>query len=231
MATRGLSVTYKLREAVLTGDLPVGRVNEAELAAMLEVSRTPVRVALAALAAEGLLDYTPNAGYSVRAFTAKDIEGVYEVRAQLEGLVGRLAAENGLSDTQRGAIQRVLADTEAFLKDIPDDGEEMRRRWSRLNDGFHEALLAAADNDHLAMMLRKSRDIPLLKQIKFRWLDVPQILRAHEDHGDIFEAITRGNPVRAEALGREHVYRIGRRIVAQWRNAESRKPQAKVRAA
>ncbi len=58
MVTRAESVTRRLREAVLGGAyMPGGRLNEMALAEAMQVSRTPVRAALGALCAEGLLDY------------------------------------------------------------------------------------------------------------------------------------------------------------------------------
>ena len=60
------------------------RMNEIDLATSLGVSRTPIRGALSTLAAEGLLDYTPNSGYAVRSYSSKDIAATYEVRIALE---------------------------------------------------------------------------------------------------------------------------------------------------
>ncbi len=74
MATRGQSVSIQLREGILNGTYAGGqRLNEADLATEFSVSRTPIRAALSALAADGVLEYTPNAGYAVKSFTAGDI--------------------------------------------------------------------------------------------------------------------------------------------------------------
>src|SRR5690242_5084795 len=81
-----LSVTDRLREAILGGEIATGvRLNEVRLSQMMEVSRTPVRAALQALAGEGLLDYVPNRGFLVRTFPLSEIVDAYEIRAQLEG--------------------------------------------------------------------------------------------------------------------------------------------------
>ncbi len=224
MATRGVSVTNKLREALLGGEFAGGeRLNEVDLAARLEVSRTPVRAALSTLAAEGLLEYRPNSGYAVKSFTTRDIEGVYAVRATLEGLAVRLVAQQGLADIQRGQIHKALAESDELLREAAWTGE-VEARWRALNDRFHEAIVEAAQNAHLAAMLRQSRAIPLLRQIKFRWYDMASLARAHDDHAEIFGAIVAGQVVRAEALAAEHVHRSGQRIVEHWRKMETRKP-------
>ena len=90
------AVTARLRELILTGELPQGdRVTESGLAALLKVSRTPVRLALATLEQEELVEGVPNRGFRVRRFTLEDIREIIEVRANLEGMAARIAAENG----------------------------------------------------------------------------------------------------------------------------------------
>src|ERR1700754_294748 len=96
-ATRSASVVEALRAAILAGEFHPGeRVHEVKLTALLGVSRTPVRAALQKLASEGLLDYTPNRGYTLREFSISEVISAYEVRAVLEGLAARLSAERGL---------------------------------------------------------------------------------------------------------------------------------------
>lgn len=235
MATRGVSVTNTLREALLGGEYAGGtRLNEVDLADSLAVSRTPIRAALSTLAAEGLLEYRPNSGYAVKSFAAKDIEGVYAVRANLEGLGARLVAQQGLSDLHHGLIHKVLMESEALLQEARDWNEEVAQLWRDLNDRFHNTLIEASGNSHLAMMLRKSRAIPLLNQLKFRWFDVATLARSHDDHSQVFAAVTAGQVVRAESIAAEHVYRSGQRIIEHWRKMDTRKPvvaPAKARAA
>src|ERR1700719_4877238 len=94
---RALSVMDQIREAVLNGSVAAGeRLNEVQLSKTLAVSRTPVRAALQALAGEGLLDYAPNRGFTVREFPLDASVGAYEIRASLEGVAARFAAERGL---------------------------------------------------------------------------------------------------------------------------------------
>lgn len=229
MATRGVSVTNKIREAILSGDYNGGaRLNEVDLATALDVSRTPVRAALSTLAAEGFLQYRPNSGYIVRTYTTRDIAGIYEVRSVLEGLAARQVAERGLTDVHRGVLHKVIEES-ALLLESGEWDERAGAAWRDLNDRFHVALLEAADNLHLAEMLRKSREIPLLNQLKFRWYDIGNAARAHEDHSAIFDALVARQAVRAEALSREHVYRSGQRIIEQWRKVEVRKVQIAVK--
>ena len=103
------SVTVRLRDMILQGQLlPGQRVPEVELASMLGVSRTPVRLALGILESEGLLDGAVNRGFRVRRFTAEDVLSSFDVKGVLEGLACRSLAERGLDDTEVQALEECL---------------------------------------------------------------------------------------------------------------------------
>lgn len=219
MSTRGQSVVRALRDRVQDGQYaPGARLNEIEISNSLNVSRTPVRAALAILATEGLLDYVPNSGYVVRNYSIHDIEGVYAARSALEGLASRTVAEKGLSDNARGMLHKNLVATEALLN-AGEWGEDTRKEWGRLNEEFHEVIFADAGNRHLSELIEKSRSIPLLKGMKFRWHDLETLVTSYADHSELFDAIAHGQGSRAEHLAREHVYQAGRRLIANWRRA------------
>ena len=224
MATRGQSVARTLRDGVLDGTYkPGARMNEVDISTALGVSRTPVRGALGILAAEGLLDYVPNSGYVVRRYTVQDVEDVYAARSVLEGLAARTVAERGLPDHHRGVLHKVLSQTQA-LCDAQEWSEEIRDEAARLNEEFHETIFDAADNRHLRELIAKSRSIPQLQAARFRWHDLETLLESYSDHLEIFDAIADRQGARAEYLAREHVYRSGRRLIANWRRFEAPTP-------
>jgi len=75
---RSISQTLKaqvaLRALVLEGELSPGeRVSELQMVERLGVSRTPVRSALVRLQEEGLLEAIPSGGFSVKAFTEREV--------------------------------------------------------------------------------------------------------------------------------------------------------------
>src|ERR1700704_1859720 len=114
---RALSVTDQIREAILGGLIGAGeRLNEVRLSKTLAVSHTPVRAALQALAGEGLLDYAPNRGFTVREFPLSAIVDAYDIRASLEGLAARFAAERGFSPEENAVIQRSLLAGDSLLE-------------------------------------------------------------------------------------------------------------------
>jgi DNA-binding GntR family transcriptional regulator len=70
--TRREAVAQRLRQEIGSGELPAGTVlKDAELAARLGVSITPVREAITQLAAEGLVDVAPNRTRKVSGLTQK----------------------------------------------------------------------------------------------------------------------------------------------------------------
>jgi DNA-binding GntR family transcriptional regulator len=77
-----------LYRLIRTGELSPGqRVDQRLIAERLEVSRTPLREALRALAVDGILARTPNAGYVVAKLSAADLLEYYSMRAFLEKAV------------------------------------------------------------------------------------------------------------------------------------------------
>src|SRR6185369_13999503 len=83
-----------LREMLLKGEFAPGeRLSELALVARLNVSRTPIRLALDRLSHEGLLEASPSGGFIVCEFTLADIWDALDMRGVLEGTAARLAAE------------------------------------------------------------------------------------------------------------------------------------------
>jgi DNA-binding GntR family transcriptional regulator len=83
-----------IRVAISRGDMPPGyRLVEAELVSLTGVSRSAVRLAIDALAAEGLVERIQNKGARVRVVSLDEAIAITECRMPLEGLLARKAAE------------------------------------------------------------------------------------------------------------------------------------------
>jgi DNA-binding GntR family transcriptional regulator len=82
--TRREAVLRQLRQEIVSGELPAGTViKDAEVAARLGVSITPIREAIAQLAAEGLIDLAPNRPRRVTRVTQKNALELIDVMAVL----------------------------------------------------------------------------------------------------------------------------------------------------
>ncbi len=106
-------VEARLRQAIVAGHfLPGERLIERELCTLLGVSRTSLREALRQLEGDGLVTNIPHKGLIVATITSEEAAEVYQVRAVVEGLVGRLCAEQ-LTNELEQALGAVMEQIEA----------------------------------------------------------------------------------------------------------------------
>ncbi|MDX1696288.1 MAG: GntR family transcriptional regulator [Ketobacteraceae bacterium] len=211
--TRSLSVTESLREQLLAGAFPPeSRLQEVALAERMAVSRTPIREALRVLAQDGLLTYQPNKGYLVRRFALEDILKVFRVRAVLEGLGARIAAEQGLKPKQQQAIEDALNWGDRLLA-LGESSPAFCDEWRDMNTQFHLAVLEAADNELLYRFAGTSRKVPVVFNGSFRFYTEQDFRRSMDHHHVIYDAISKGQGERADMMMQEHIYHA-REIIA-----------------
>jgi len=205
MRTRTENVINQLRDCILRGTYPAGyHLQETPLCAQMNVSRTPVRAALAALAAEGLLDYVPKRGYSLRGFSLGEIEASYEIRANLEGMACRLAAERGFSADAKRELEETLGWGDAMLAHgrLRDRDQEP---WIEMNDRFHRRLIDSSGNRLLVELIERTYLVPLVSSRVVHWYDYHAIKASHGLHHRIYGYARDRQAVNAEAAMREHV--------------------------
>lgn len=210
------AITQQLRELILAGGVAPGqRLGEVSLAQALDVSRTPVRLAMAVLESEGLLMRESGRGFRVRAFTIDEVADAIEVRGELEAMAARLAAQKGFDAGLERAVERCLDEAEALVESGLEGSEE-RLAWIDCNAIFHRALIVASRNKPLADAVEHISHVPLAgpRAIVFDCANsernVRQIRASNEDHRRILDAIRLGQGSRAAGLVREHAYRSAR---------------------
>lgn len=209
MRTRSQDVTESLRSSILNGTIPAGeRLEEIPLAESLGVSRTPIRAALTLLANEGLVDYQPKRGYVVRRFEADEIFAAYEVRASIEGLACRLAAANGIPEAAAATLRACLAEGDAILAKGRLAPEDLAP-YQLMNVRFHDTIISLSGNVWVERFVNQTHAIPFVSDRIILWHDYGVILRSHDDHHRITEALILNQAARAEDLMREHVYFAG----------------------
>src|SRR5699024_7509254 len=117
---------------------------------------TPVREGLQRLSADGLL-VRRKRGWAVREFTPVEIRENYEVRAALEGLAARFAAERGTDEE----LQHIMALHEGRQSlDPSQSGQRLST-----NRNFHDAIFAAAHNDRLRHMIHLAGNFYLTRRV------------------------------------------------------------------
>jgi len=142
-------VRDSLRLAILDGTLRAGsRLVQADIAARLQVSTTPVREALRDLASEGLIRLDAHRGAVVRETSLREVREIYLLRRLLEPEAVTTAA-----DAMGPDVLAVLERLQSEMDNVPDLG-----RWVALNREFHRLLNGAARLDRLAEILNHLDD-------------------------------------------------------------------------
>jgi GntR family transcriptional regulator of vanillate catabolism len=199
-----------LRELILQGELASGQhLLEVGLVDRLNVSRTPIRAALAQLAQEGLLEKFPHGGYKVRGFTQRDILDAVEMRGTIEGLAARLAAERGVSGLALIKLKTCIAQIDELI-DKGDESDDTIDRYIEYNDAYHQGLIALAESFVVERMNAHIVTLPFASPNAFvlaEWelgQEWKVFFAAQEHHKGIVEAIEHREGARAESLAREH---------------------------
>lgn len=187
-----------LRGLIGDGTLAPGeRLTEAELSARLGISRIPLREALRALAAEGLVSIEPHRGAVVTPVTPEEVDEVFPVLAALEGCAGELAAER-MGEAER---HEILGLHEAMLA---AHRAGRRRQFLAHNEAIHDRIVAAARNPTLAAL---HRALSLrLKRIRYvARVDDRSWERSVAEHEAMMTAILRRDGPALGAALREHL--------------------------
>jgi len=141
-------VVRVIREDILNGRLGPGqRLIETSLCEAYGVSRTVIREALRQLESERLITVRPNMGPIVTILSDSELRAIYVVRATLEGLAGKLFAENATAQDCRALLKlRDRLDKDYRHGDV-DSREAIKAE-------FYALLLRGAKNEVLAEELR-----------------------------------------------------------------------------
>jgi DNA-binding GntR family transcriptional regulator len=191
-----------IRDSILSGDYAPGmHLTESELAGIVGVSRTPVHDALLRLKADGLIEMQRNQGARVKTYSDRDIDEIFELRAYLEGYGAELAA------------RYIEDDTITKLEGLADEMEAMGKaedtnslyELSRLNHGFHEAIVDASESDLLKQLLSQLLDMPLEVLKERSWRGRVNQERSNEQHRDIIEALKQRDPKWARSVMYGHI--------------------------
>lgn len=126
----------ELRRRIRVGLLQPGQqIRQDALAAELRISRTPLRQALNALVAEGLVSHSPNVGYFVVRLSSAELAEVYLVREVLER---QLYETLDFDELDLPSVRELAAQVEDAMR--KGDVHET----TRLNRDFHFAIFAAS---------------------------------------------------------------------------------------
>lgn len=202
-STAGSTLEYvvdTLRQGILSGRLVPGqRLVEADLTRQLGVSRGPVRESFRRLSAEGLVESIPNQTTMVRRYSKAEMLELFEIRAELEALAARRAAQ---------CMQDAAAKA-SFLAAIGPIWEShplAATPYFDENRRFHQAIADLSGNTQLADLIKKLQ-LPLI-MFQLSGAISPQSIQASiNEHRRIAQAIIDGDGRKAAAEVKAHLKR------------------------
>ena len=191
-------VYEQLRTAIVELRIPPGEpLREADIARGLSVSKTPVREALGRLEQDGLVRLNSFRSAVVTAYTARDLQEIYELREIIEVAAARAAAES-MSEKGLAALGRIA--TECVRLNAEGGGPELVGLISEFDTVLYEEvqnrrIRAILDNlaAHLARIGRLTAEIP------------GRIDASVREHAQIYEAIERRDQENASRFMRDHI--------------------------
>ncbi len=202
------TVVDHLRNFIVEGLLAPGvKLNERKLCETLGISRTPLREALKVLAAEGLIDISPNKGASVSQMADAEIREMFELMSGLEAFSGELACER-ITPVE---IAEIKALHYAMLACRAQN--DLSGYYSR-NQMIHDKINEAARNSALRQTyLSINRR---LQALRFRSnFQTPKWDSAIRDHEQMIEALEARDGKRMGTILRAHCWRSATRC---WRS-------------
>lgn len=176
--------------------MPGDRFTESEVAARMNVSRTPVREALYRLERDGYLEVMFRSGWQVRPFDFRQFENLYDLRIILETAAVRKLCEM----PERPSLDDLKAIWLVPVNERLSDG----RGVGQYDERFHETIVAATGN---AEMARIHHDITERIRI-IRRLDFTKDARieaTYQEHAKILRAILQRKSDQSQMLIKSHI--------------------------
>ena len=188
----------RLRQAIIDSEFQPGeRLTELGIAALLGISRTPVREAFARLARDGLVRSTRGWGIEV-VDPREELTDIYYIRESMEGCAARLAAQRGTADEIRHIVDLARASHDADTADVDTR--------ARLNEEFHLAITTASHAPRLQRLVSEYRDL-FASPRRLKRFTADETRQAIADHERIAAAIRDRDVDGAEAAMRLHLRR------------------------
>ncbi len=193
------AVTDQIRDMIRDGQLAPGeRLLEDRLAEQLGVSRNPVREAIRALEATGLVTVVPRRGAYVASFDAVEAAELLDLRAVLEAYAARLASKRG-TKAQIDQIRETLSRG----KEATVDGDLVAA--AEAHRDFHLAIEAAAGHTYLSSVVEPLR---AQTELVFSMLADQRGVVSWEQHIAIFNAIEAQDELAAGNATRLHMQSV-----------------------
>ena len=188
----------QIKLMLLNDELVAGqKLRYQDIAKKLEMSQTPVILALARLENEGLVSSEANKGYAVPELNLEEARELYELRVLLEGfLVAKAAARIGGQELEE---LRKLLDVHSSVR-----GEVYCRERLWCDARIHLAIAQYSGHNNGAAYLRQLFDRIYLRYRPER-LSIERLAEAEQEHEELFQALAAHDAEAAVRIMRAHI--------------------------
>lgn len=194
------SLERELEHIILAGEIRPGeRLHEIQLSKRFGISRGPLREATRSLQSRGLVQVIPKRGVFVRSVSPEEALEIYDVRAGVFGLAGRILADrvdDAMLATMRDYLDQM--DIAAEQRDFDE--------YYRQNLAFHDFLLSGTGNETLIEVYKTLANKLHLCRAR-SLVDAGGLSVSNHEHREMVEAVATGNRDRAQAAFFRHVER------------------------
>ena len=193
------AVAEQIREQILKREIRGGEpLRQEAIAKSFDTSIIPVREALRQLESEGLVELKSHRGAVATELTlGKALEWIHMRRLIETDLIG-LAIDN-ITDDDLSKAQEILGK----FNDAMDHRREIEH-WSEYNWNFHSALYKPANRPE-TMKVLASLHKKCDRYIRLQLLSGNHIVRAEEEHHELFDLCRKRNKRAVKALMQKHI--------------------------
>jgi len=192
-----------LKDKILNHDIAPGeKINIDQLGRDLEVSNIPIRESLSRLSAEGLVETIPFKGMYVAKLSLRELDEIFEIRMELEGLAIRKSA--GKIPLER--LKKLESDMNEWRSaELADDAEKLGH-ISEMNEGLHGLLLEWCGNGSLQSLIRSYIEkIQRYLSLSRPHLEQTLVQEEWEEHMKIVREMIAGDTDAAERALKSHL--------------------------
>jgi DNA-binding GntR family transcriptional regulator len=186
----------RLRREIATGQLQPGPLKLRPLAERFGTSPIPVREALRRLEADRLVSFVGNRAIQVNEVSAKELDEVFAIRAELETLALRLAMPAVTQPETLAELERLM--------DLMDEQADDPTEWRSTNEEFHKALYEPSDSPRLLGLIHNLW-IVVEPYLRMYVRSLPGLRESQKQHRAIVEHLVAGDVAAAQAILREHL--------------------------
>lgn len=196
---------YVLKKILSMEYNPGEYITDSKIAGELKISRTPVRETFQILENEGLLVSEPWRGWRVYSLTIKDIEDIFDLKCEIEGLMARKAA---LDEDENH--RKALLDQLNQMKSA--SANEDVEKWTIIDSSLHHLIYVMAQNERAERVVKNLNN--QWHRLRKGYINLQGNLdNATNEHEKIVSAVINRNPDSADEAMHAHLNSVRKGLV------------------